>query len=84
MLAGGPGTLIACERATLPRVPGGIAMRPWKVQYVSRNVHGRAVAVSGIVAVPGATGNCRRPTVGLKSITWLACLDRVSLPNGHI
>jgi hypothetical protein len=53
-VSGAPGTLLACEPVTLPEVPGGISMKAWKVQYVSTNVDGAEIAVSGTVAVPAA------------------------------
>jgi Secretory lipase len=53
-VSGAPGTLLACEPVTLPEVPGNIPMNAWKVQYVSTNVHGAKIAVSGTVAVPTA------------------------------
>jgi triacylglycerol lipase len=53
-VSGAPGRLLACEPVTLPEVPGSISMQAWKVQYVSTNVHGAKIAVSGTVAVPTA------------------------------
>jgi triacylglycerol lipase len=53
-VSGAPGKLLACEPVTLPEVPGSISMQAWKVQYVSTNVHGAKIAVSGTVAVPTA------------------------------
>ncbi len=53
-VSGAPGTLLACEPVTLPEVPGNVPMNAWKVQYVSTNVHGAKIAVSGTVAVPTA------------------------------
>jgi Secretory lipase len=53
-VSGAPGNLLACEPVTLPEVPGGVSMQAWKVQYVSTNVHGAKIAVSGTVAVPMA------------------------------
>jgi len=64
-VAGAPGTVLACRATGLPEVPGSIAMKAWQVQYVSTDVRGRAVAVSGLVAVPTAawTGPGTRPVV---------------------
>lgn len=64
-VSGAPGTLLACEPVTLSQVPGSISMKAWKVQYVSTNVHGAKIAVSGTVAVPTAawTGPGPRPIV---------------------
>jgi triacylglycerol lipase len=64
-VSGAPGTLLACEQVTLPEVPGNIPMKAWKVQYVSTNVLGAKIAVSGTVAVPTApwTGPGPRPVV---------------------
>jgi hypothetical protein len=60
-----PGTLLACRAVTLTEVPGNIPMRAWKVQYVSTNVRGEKIAVSGTVAVPKApwTGGGARPVI---------------------
>jgi hypothetical protein len=65
VVAGSPGTVLACRPVMLPEVPGNIAMRAWKVQYVSTDLRGKAVAVSGLVAVPAAawTGPGTRPIV---------------------
>jgi len=64
-VGGTPGTVLACRTTTLPEVPGGIAMKAWQVQYVSTDVGGNPVAVSGTVAVPTAawTGPGTRPVV---------------------
>lgn len=64
-VSGAPGTLLACEPVTLSQVPGNIPMKAWKVQYVSTDVHGTKIAVSGTVAVPAAawTGSGARPIV---------------------
>ena len=64
-VSGPPGTLLACEQVTLPEVPGNIPMKAWKVQYVSTNVLGAKIAVSGTVAVPDAawTGPGSRPVI---------------------
>ena len=64
-VTGPPGTLLACEQVTLPEVPGNIPMKAWKVQYVSTNVLGAKIAVSGTVAVPDAawTGPGSRPVI---------------------
>jgi Secretory lipase len=64
-VTGAPGTLLACEPVTLTEVPGNIPMHAWKVQYVSTDVHGTKIAVSGTVAVPQArwTGPGPRPVV---------------------
>jgi len=64
-VAGAPGTLLACRSTSLTEVPGAIGMKAWQVQYVSTDVRGRAVAVSGLVAVPTAawTGPGTRPVV---------------------
>ena len=64
-VGGAPGTVLACRATTLPEVPGGIAMKAWQVQYVSTDVGGDPVAVSGTVAVPTAawTGPGARPVV---------------------
>lgn len=64
-VSGPPGTLLACEQVTLPEVPGNIPMKAWKVQYVSTNVLGAKIAVSGTVAVPDAawTGPGPRPVI---------------------
>ncbi len=64
-VAGTPGTVLACRATTLPEVPGNIAMKAWQVQYVSTDVGGNPVAVSGTVAVPTAawTGPGTRPVV---------------------
>jgi Secretory lipase len=53
-VSGAPGKLLACEPVTLPEVPGNISMQAWKVQYVSTDVLGAKIAVSGTVAVPTA------------------------------
>jgi hypothetical protein len=65
VVLGAPGTLIACRSVTLSQVPGGISMRAYQVQYVSRNAQDQPVAVSGTVAVPTAawTGGGTRPVV---------------------
>jgi Secretory lipase len=64
-VTGAPGTLLACEPVTLTEVPGNIPMTAWKVQYVSTDVHGAKIAVSGTVAVPTArwAGPGPRPAV---------------------
>jgi hypothetical protein len=64
-VSGAPGELLACEPVTLSLVPGNIPMKAWKVQYVSTNVHGTPIAVSGTVAVPTAawTGPGPRPVI---------------------
>ena len=64
-VSGAPGRLLACEPVTLSLVPGNIPMKAWKVQYVSTNVHGTPIAVSGTVAVPTAawTGPGPRPVI---------------------
>ncbi|GAA4610810.1 lipase family protein [Actinoallomurus liliacearum] len=61
-----PGTLLACEAVTLPKVPGSIPMKAWKVQYASTDLHGTPIAVSGTVAVPTAawTRGGSRPVIG--------------------
>ena len=60
-----PGTLLACRSVTLTEVPGNIPMRAWKVQYVSTDLRGQKIAVSGTVAVPTAawTGRGGRPVI---------------------
>jgi hypothetical protein len=65
VVSGAPGSLIACRSVTLSHVPGGISMRAYQVQYVSRNTQDQPVAVSGTVAVPTApwTGGGSRPVV---------------------
>ncbi|WP_199752596.1 lipase family protein [Actinoplanes sp. ATCC 53533] len=64
-VGGAPGTVLACRTTALPEVPGDIAMNAWQMQYVSTNVDGKPVAVSGLVAVPKAawTGPGTRPVV---------------------
>jgi len=64
-VTGSPGAVLACRPVTLPEVPGGLAMRAWQVQYVSTDLRGQPVAVSGTVAVPTApwTGAGSRPVV---------------------
>jgi hypothetical protein len=64
-VGGAPGSVLACRPTALPEVPGNIPMRAWQVQYASTDVRGRAVAVSGLVAVPTApwTGPGSRPVV---------------------
>ncbi|WP_030434414.1 lipase family protein [Actinoplanes subtropicus] len=64
-VTGTPGTVLACRPVSLTQVPGGIAMSAWQVQYVSTDLRGQPVAVSGTVAVPTApwTGAGRRPVV---------------------
>ena len=63
--SGTPGALLACEPVTLSVVPGNIPMNAWKVQYVSTDVHGAKIAVSGTVAVPAApwAGPGLRPVI---------------------
>ncbi|HST86620.1 MAG TPA: lipase family protein [Kineosporiaceae bacterium] len=60
-----PGTLLACRSVTLTEVPGNISMRAWKVQYVSTDVRGQKIAVSGTIAVPTAAwiGRGARPVI---------------------
>ncbi|MGW5860934.1 lipase family protein [Streptomyces sp. NPDC055239] len=60
-----PGSVIACRATQLPHVPGSVPMHAWKVQYSSKDNAGRAVAVSGTVAVPDARweGRGSRPVV---------------------
>ncbi|MCO5969947.1 lipase family protein [Actinoallomurus soli] len=57
-----PGTLLACEAVTLPKVPGNIPMKAWKVRYASTDVRGTPIAV----AVPAAawTRGGSRPVIG--------------------
>jgi len=62
-ISGAPGKLLACELVTLPVVPGNISMQAWKVQYVSTDVHGAKIAVSGTVAVPAAPWPGPRPVI---------------------
>lgn len=64
-VTGNAGDVIACEPVTLPKVSGNVPMKAWKVQYVSTDVAGRKIAVSGTVAVPTAawTGGGNRPVV---------------------
>ena len=64
-IAAGPGTLLGCRSVTLTEVPGNISMRAWKVQYVSSDVQGQKIAVSGTVAVPTAAwaGRGSRPVI---------------------
>jgi len=70
-VGGKPGTVLACRTTTLPEVPGGIAMRAWQLQYVSTDIGGNPVAVSGTVAVPTApwTGPGTRPLVSFHFAT---------------
>ncbi|GAB3660955.1 lipase family protein [Actinocorallia lasiicapitis] len=64
-ISGAPGDLIACRAVTLPHVPGNIPMKAYQVRYVSTDLRGAKVPVSGTVAVPTAkwTGAGSRPTV---------------------
>ena len=64
-VSGAPGTLLACEPVTLPEVPASVPVMAWKVQYVSTNVQGAKIAVSGTVAVPAAAwpGPGPRPVI---------------------
>lgn len=64
-VTGNPGDLISCRSTSLPQIPGGISMKAWKIKYVSTDVRGARIAVSGFVAVPNATwtGGGSRPTV---------------------
>jgi hypothetical protein len=64
-VSGAPGDVLACRSVSLPEVPGGTAMSAWQVQYVSTDLRGQPVAVSGTVAVPTApwTGTGSRPVV---------------------
>jgi triacylglycerol lipase len=64
-VSGAPGQLLACEQVTLSQVPGNIPMKAWKVQYVSTDVHGAKIAVSGTVALPTAAwpGPGPRPVI---------------------
>ncbi|GAA3213746.1 lipase family protein [Actinocorallia longicatena] len=64
-VSGGPGELLACRNVTLTQVPGNIPMRAVQVRYVSTDLNGKKVPVTGTVAVPTArwTGQGSRPTV---------------------
>ncbi|SEG74041.1 triacylglycerol lipase [Thermomonospora echinospora] len=64
-ITGKPGDLISCRPTALPQIPGGVRMKAWKIKYVSTDVKGAKIAVSGFVAIPDAawTGGGSRPTV---------------------
>ncbi|ROO90876.1 triacylglycerol lipase [Actinocorallia herbida] len=59
------GELLACRRVTLSEVPGNISMTAYQVRYVSTDLRGAKVPVTGTVAVPSAswTKGGSRPTV---------------------
>ncbi|WP_158894114.1 lipase family protein [Amycolatopsis anabasis] len=61
----GPGDVLACAPAAFPKIPDQIPMKSWKIQYQSTDVHGKQVAVSGLLAVPEAAwpGPGPRPVV---------------------
>jgi triacylglycerol lipase len=61
-----PGSILGCRPVVLSDLRDDVAVRAWKVKYVSTNVDGDRVAVSGTVAVPRAawTGGGARPVVG--------------------
>ncbi|GAA2719358.1 lipase family protein [Actinocorallia aurantiaca] len=64
-LSGANGELLACRTVTLPHVPGDIPMNAYQVRYVSSDLRGKKVPVTGFVAVPKAawTKSTHRPTV---------------------
>ena len=64
-LSGGNGELLACREVTLPHVPGNIPMKAYQVRYVSSDLRGKKVPVTGFVAVPTAAWkkSTHRPTV---------------------
>lgn len=64
-LSGANGELLACREVTLPHVPGRIPMNAYQVRYVSSDLRGKKVPVTGFVAVPTAawTKSAHRPTV---------------------
>ncbi|MBA9002640.1 lipase family protein [Thermomonospora cellulosilytica] len=64
-ITGNPGDLLSCRRTELPQIPGNVPMKAWKIKYVSTDVKGNKIAVSGFVAIPDArwTGGGSRPTV---------------------
>ncbi|HEX2312882.1 MAG TPA: lipase family protein [Thermomonospora sp.] len=64
-ISGKAGDLLACRPTDLPGIPGNVPMKAWKIKYVSTDVKGAKIAVSGFVAVPDApwTGGGSRPVV---------------------
>ncbi|MEO3785288.1 lipase family protein [Actinocorallia sp. B10E7] len=64
-LSDASGELLACREVTLPHVPGNIPMKAYQVRYVSSDLRGKKVPVTGFVAVPTAswTKSAYRPTV---------------------
>lgn len=64
-LSGANGELLACRKVALPEVPGAISMNAYQVRYVSSDLRGKKVPVTGVVAVPTAawTKSAYRPTV---------------------
>jgi len=64
-VTGNPGDLLACRSVTLSKVPGNVPMRAWQVKYVSTDVAGKKIAVTGTVAIPTAswTKGGTRPVV---------------------
>ena len=64
-LSGADGELLACRVVTLPEVPGNIQMNAYQVRYVSSDLRGKKVPVTGFVAIPKAawTKSTHRPTV---------------------
>ena len=63
-ITGDPGDLLACRQTSLPLIPG-VKMKAWKIKYVSTDVRGDKIAVSGFVAIPDKawTRGGSRPTV---------------------
>ncbi|MDX6742625.1 lipase family protein [Actinocorallia sp. A-T 12471] len=59
------GELLACRLVTLKEVPGNISMTAYQVRYVSTDLRGKKIPVTGTVAVPSAawTKGGSRPTV---------------------
>ncbi|MCD0450669.1 lipase family protein [Actinocorallia sp. API 0066] len=59
------GDVLACRTVTLKEVPGNIPMTAYQVRYVSTDLHGKKVPVTGTVAIPRAawTKGGSRPTV---------------------
>ncbi|MFC0038779.1 lipase family protein [Actinomadura rayongensis] len=61
-IIGDPGEVLACRTVTLR---AGVKAHAWQVQYVSTDLRGQKIAVSGTIAVPDApwTGPGVRPVV---------------------
>ncbi|WP_026313446.1 lipase family protein [Actinomadura flavalba] len=71
VVTGENGDLVGCTEVRLTTAPIDVAYKAWKIRYVSTDVKGRKILVSGFVAVPDApwTKGGSRPVVANSAFT---------------